>query len=100
MNQFPPRKPEKIYKDVIIMIDNYRDFGMPIPFAIWEIADTIHHSRSQVSRILKHLIYLNFVFKRRSGFANRLYKITKTWTSASQVIRQYELYRFVKGRNL
>ena len=93
-------KPEKIYKDVIMIIDSKRDNGIPVPFAIWEIADVIHHSRSQVSRILKHLIYLNFVFKLKGGFANRIYKITKAWISVNIVIKQYELYRFVKGRNL
>jgi len=95
-----PSRPEKIYKDVIMIIDNCRDHGAPVPFAIWEIAGAIQHSRSQVSRILKHLIYLGFVFKRRTGFANRTYKVTKAWSSVPHVIHQYELYRFVKGRNL
>src|SRR3990167_4050329 len=95
-----PSKPEKIYKDVIMVIDNHCDMGIPVPFAIWEVADAIRHSRSQVARILKHLIYLGFVFKRRTGYANRIYKITKAWTSSQHVIKQYELYRFVKGRNI
>lgn len=95
------RKPEKVYKDVIMIVDSQRDLhGVPVPFAIWEIAESIKHSRSQVSRILKHLIHLGFIFKKQTGWANRIYKTTKMWTSTQVVITQYELYRFVKGRNI
>ena len=96
-----PRKPEKVYKDVIMIIDSKRDLsGNPIPLAIWEIAELTRYSRSQVSRIMKHLIWLDYVFKLRTGWANRIYKASKKWVNTEQVIKQYELYRFVKGRNI
>jgi len=94
--KMPPKKPEKIYKDVIMILDSKRnDKGEPVPFAIWEIADISKHSRSQIARVLNHLIHLGFVFKLKTGFASRIYKITKNWVSVDHVIKQYELYKSI-----
>ena len=85
------KKPEKVYRDVIMTIDGIRDSKNERgPFAIWEIVEATHYSSTQIARILKRLMYMDLVFKLRTGFNNRFYKATWHGKSVLQVIEQYD----------
>lgn len=96
-----PRKPEKIYKDLILFIDTVRDSdGTVKPFAMWEVRQALGVSSSSITRVIRRLIHMGYVFKMKTGFANRYYKMTKKWTSANAVIEDYEMHRMVIGRDM
>ena len=83
-------------------IDSIRDsHGNQQPFAIWELRELTKHSQSQISKILKNLIYLDLIFKLHTGYNNRIYKPTKRWNNLTltKIIESYELHRMIQKGN-